>query len=174
MNIQDYKLRGGRLEIASLQPISEAVMQKRINDMLKLQPQASEEVIRFAIEREQRAESWVNNHYQVNVYRGADADELVHVEELLGRCTWLSIKRRDKKTVNSWQDFQTIKNVLVGVDCDAIQIYPAKKHLINTANQYHLICLPEDASLPFGWKRRLINTENGITAGGARQSYGGL
>ena len=174
MNTQDYKLRGGRLEIASLQPASEAVMQQRIADAKRLQPHLDDSLIRAGLEREERAEVWINSHYQINVYRGHDADELVHAPDLQGRCTWLSIKRRDKKPVNSWQDFQTMKNVLVGVDCDAIQIYPAEKNLINTANQYHLICFPEDASLPFGWKRRLINSESGITAGGARQSYGGL
>lgn len=175
MNVQqkDYKLRGGKLKITSIQPANEAVMQQRIADAKRLQPHLDDNLIRVGLEREERAEVWVNSHYQVNVYRGADADELVHVPELQGRCTWLSIKRRDKKPVNSWQDFQTIKNVLVGEGCDAIQIYPAEERLMNTANQYHLICLPEDTSLPFGWKRRVVKTESGTTAGGARQDYSG-
>ena len=173
MKTQDYKLRGGRLRITSLQPASEAVMQQRIADARRLQPHLDDIVIRAGLEQEERAEVWVNSHYQIHVYRGADADELVHVPDLQGRCTWLSIKRRDKKPVNSWQDFQTIKNVLVGEGCDAMQIYPAEERLINTANQYHLICLPEDTALPFGWKRRLVVTDSGTTDAGARQDYGG-
>ena len=84
------------------------------------------------IEREDQAEVWVNSFYQVAVYRGHDADELVHVPELKGRCTWLSIKTRDKKPEqgfqsNLWQDFQTIKNVLVGEGCDAMQDLPSRE-----------------------------------------------
>ena len=175
MNTQqkDYKLRGGKLERASFTPTSEAVMKKRIADILKLQPHLDANLIRKSIEREAQAEVWVNSFYQVAVYRGNEADELVHVPELKGRCTWLSIKRRDKKPVNSWQDFQTIKNVLVSEGCDAMQIYPAEKRLVNTANQYHLICLPEDTALPFGWEGRLVVTASGTTAGGARQNYSG-
>ena len=56
------------------------------------------------------AKVYVNNIYQVMVYRGHEADELVHVEELKGKCTWLSIKRRDKRQINNWNDMQDEKS----------------------------------------------------------------
>jgi hypothetical protein len=176
MSVSQNKLRGGSLELTSLQPITERTMRNRIADVRKLQPElnrVSDDMLRAALLKELNAEIWINKHYQVAVYRGKEADELVHIDELKGRCMWLSIKRRDKKPVNNWQDFQTIKNVLAGEDCDAIQIYPAERHLVNTANQYHLICLPADEELPFGWKKRMVNTSSGLSTGGARQDYSG-
>jgi hypothetical protein len=176
MSVSQHKLRGGSLELTSLQPITERTMRNRIADVRKLQPElnrVSDDMLRAALLKELNAEIWINKHYQVAVYRGKEADELVHIDELKGRCMWLSIKRRDKKPVNNWQDFQTIKNVLSGEDCDAIQIYPAERHLVNTANQYHLICLPADEELPFGWKKRMVNTSSGLSTGGARQDYSG-
>ena len=51
--------------------------------------------------------------------------------------------------------------------------FTQQKRLDNTANQYHLICLPEDTALPYGWEGRLVVTASGTTAGGARQNYSG-
>ena len=50
MNTQqkDYGLRGGNLEMASFTPTSEAVMQQRIADILKLQPHLDANLIRRA------------------------------------------------------------------------------------------------------------------------------
>tara|TARA_R100000773_G_scaffold22815_1_gene20122 strand:- start:23517 stop:23927 length:411 start_codon:yes stop_codon:yes gene_type:complete len=119
-------------------------------------------------------EVYVNNIYQVQVYRGREADELVHIEAMKGRCTWLSIKRKDKRPVNNWQDMQTIKNRLVGVERDAFQIFPAESRMVNTANQYHLIVLPEGQALPFGWVNgRTVLTKDVENEAGPSQSYRG-
>jgi len=44
---------------------------------------------------------------------------------------------------------------------EAIQLYPSEERLVDTANQYHLIVLPEKASVPFGWfNGRVVDSES--------------
>jgi len=152
--------KGGALVKTSVTPRSEDQLTKEAEKIVKSYPHMTIEQAKMGLHRDIYAEIYVNDIYQVAVYRNEEADELVHLDELKGRCTWLSIKRRDKRPVNNWQDMQTIKNRLVGVDCDAIQIFPAESRMINMANQYHLIVLPSDAWLPFGWGFRSVDTEN--------------
>ena len=66
-----------------------------------------------------------------------------------------------------------MKNVLVGAECDAMQIYPAESRLVNSANQYHLIVLPEDTSLPFGFNGRFTREESVTSASGSHQRWRG-
>ena len=76
--------------------------------------------------------------------------------------------------MNNWQDMQTIKNRLVGTECDAFQIFPAESRMLNTANQYHLIVLPEGYLLPFGWHEgRSVVTENSENNAGSTQCFRG-
>ena len=76
--------------------------------------------------------------------------------------------------MNNWQDMQTIKNRLVGTECDAFQIFPAESRMLNTANQYHLIVLPEGYLLPFGWHEgRSVVTENSENNAGSTQYFRG-
>ena len=42
-------------------------------------------------------ECWVNNIYEVWVYRKKNADSLVHNPIYKGKCTYITIKRKDKK-----------------------------------------------------------------------------
>jgi len=166
--------KGGALVKTSVTPRSEDQLTKEAEKIVKSYPHMTLEQAKMGLHRDIYAEIYVNDIYQVAVYRNEEADELVHVEELKGRCTWLSIKRRDKRPVNNWQDMQTIKNRLVGVDCDAIQIFPAESRMINMANQYHLIVLPSDAWLPFGWGFRSVDTENrNAEPNGSAQSFRG-
>ena len=104
-------------------------------------------------------ECWVNSLYQVLVYRNEAADEMVHVDDMKGRCTWLSIKLRTKQPMKGpldWQTIQDMKNLLCGIDCDAMQIFPRREFLVNSANQYHLIVLPPEVTMPFGWKFSMV------------------
>ena len=166
--------KGGALVKTSVTPRSEEHLTKEAEKIVKSYPHMTIEQAKMGLHRDIYAEIYVNDIYQVAVYRNEEADELVHLDELKGRCTWLSIKRRDKRPVNNWQDMQTIKNRLVGVDCDAIQIFPAESRMVNMANQYHLIVLPSDASLPFGWGRRSVDTENrNAEPNGSAQSFRG-
>ena len=166
--------KGGALVKTGANPRSEDQLTKEAEKIVKSFPHMTIEQAKMGLNRDIYAEIYVNDIYQVAVYRKEEADELVHVDELKGRCTWLSIKRRDKRPVNNWQDMQTIKNRLVGVDCDAIQIFPAESRMVNMANQYHLIVLPSDALLPFGWGSRSVDTENrNAEPNGSAQSFRG-
>ena len=69
---------------------------------------------------------YLNDIYEVWVYRKKMADFLVHNELFKGKCTYLSIKRKDKKAVHDWRHFQLIKNELVGEEIEAIELYPAE------------------------------------------------
>ena len=78
-------------------------------------------------EKSLKGDKYHNDIYIVDVYRGHDADDMVLSKEMLGKCTYISIKRHDKDICNDWRDFQQIKNELVGEDIEAIQIYPTKR-----------------------------------------------
>ncbi|MEE8545022.1 MAG: hypothetical protein V3T29_04355 [Alphaproteobacteria bacterium] len=70
---------------------------------------------------------WVNNLYQVNVEYSDDLN-FVH----------LIIRRLDREPGHNWRHFQTIKNELVGPDCEAVELYPSEKHLVDAKDHYHL------------------------------------
>lgn len=105
---------------------------------------------------------WMNNIYQVNVTRRDGVEgwpAMIH----------LSIKRRDKQPVGveHFRDFQRIKDELVGTDHEAVELYPAKERLVDTANQYHLWVLTKAGiRFPFGYADGLVD---GISDGGAVQ-----
>ena len=99
-----------------------------------------------------------NSIFAVNKYEGKSADELVHTEELKGKCVWLSIKRKDKGDNIKWSDKMSIMENLLGDEWLGIEIYPPAKFMVDTANQYHLICIPPEFTdhFPFGWKHREV------------------
>lgn len=70
---------------------------------------------------------WVNNLYQVNVEPVIDKP-MVH----------LIIRRRDGKPIHNWRHFQSIKNQIVGEECEAVEMYPAESHLVDAKDHYHL------------------------------------
>jgi hypothetical protein len=51
---------------------------------------------------------------------------------------------------------QRIENDIVGPEVKACELYPAESWMVDTANQYHLWCLPPGQSFPFGFDRRLV------------------
>ena len=106
----------------------------------------------------ERSRVLINEKYQVLVYAGSDADKYVHAEDFKGKITYLSIKRRDKKPIHDWRELQKIKNAIVGDEVEAIELYPAESRLVDTANQYHLFCLPLGTKFPFGWLHRAVDT----------------
>jgi hypothetical protein len=96
---------------------------------------------------------FVNETYQVNVRRANTLDgfpPMVH----------LSIKRLDKQVIRDWREFQAIKNALVGKDAEAVELYPAEDRLVDTANQYHLWCLPPGQRFPFGFLERVVDYQS--------------
>lgn len=72
---------------------------------------------------------------------------------------WLSISRKDRKTVRDWRDLQRIKNELVGPECEGAELFPAESRLVDTSNQFHLFVLTDPAiRFPFGYTRREVMT----------------
>ena len=69
----------------------------------------------------------------------------------------LDIRRLDGKTCNEWQDFQRIKNELVGPEHEALQLFPAESRLVDTGNEYHLwVCADIQSRFQFGFKDRFV------------------
>jgi hypothetical protein len=79
----------------------------------------------------------------------------------------LSIKRNDKDVMNSpddWRDKMRIKNELVGDEAEAVELYPAMSRVTDSANQYHLWCLPVGESFPIGFDDRLVEDATSFTS----------
>lgn len=91
---------------------------------------------------------FLNDKYQVAVF---DDGEIIH----------LSIKRIDREPIHDWRELQQIKNMLVGEEHEAVEIYPKESRLVDTANQYHLwVFADPDFQLPFGFNGgRVVNDE---------------
>mgnify|MGYP003443020650 CR=1 FL=1 len=70
--------------------------------------------------------------------------------------TRLTINRTDIDNHGNWKDgitwdeLQTIKNAVGYEDHDALEVYPAKKDLVNVSNMRHLWILPTPPS--FIWR----------------------
>ena len=105
-------------------------------------------------------DTYQNNLYSVMVFRNKQADWQVHEKSWKGTMTYLSIKRLDKKSIHDWRHLQEIKNELCGQDCEAIEIYPVEKRLVDTANQYHLFVFPKGYLVGFGWTKRSVMYEH--------------
>lgn len=108
---------------------------------------------------EEQAEIWKNSLFTVLLFKGKYADEMVHHPDIQGKCAWLSIKRNDKSDRIFWHEKMKMVQLLLGRDWLGIEIYPPYKFTVDTANQYHIICIPPDYvdGFPFGWKHREIN-----------------
>lgn len=102
------------------------------------------------IEEDHRSNTvWLNDLYQVAVYRRANG-KLVH----------LSIKRRDRQPIHDWRHLQQIKNMLVGPENEAVELYPAESRCVDAANQYHLWVAADPAyRFPFGFETRLVSED---------------
>lgn len=106
----------------------------------------SKEQVENIVSTSTGGEVWINDKYQVTVYRD---------EEYQGgwpAMTHLSIKRLDKKPLRDWREFQEIKNQLVGKECEGVELYPAESRCVDLANQFHLwIVQSVDIRFPFGF-----------------------
>ena len=111
------------------------------------------------VNESKKQEIWINDKYQVNILRGKDCDQYVHIKEYKGKCDYLSIKTLEKEPIHDWRDLQQIKNELCGEDREALEIYPSEHRLVDTANQYHLWVIPKDAQIPFGFTHREVYTK---------------
>ena len=105
-------------------------------------------------------ETWLNDRYVVIVSR--------HEE---GHVAHLSIRRQDRKPARDWRDFQRIKDQLAGPDVEAIELYPARARVVDTANQYWLWCFPPGFQLPLGMAEGVVcdEADGGPNIGKAEQ-----
>lgn len=101
-------------------------------------------------------EYWKNDLYQVQVRRHP-AEGVAHI----------NIRRLDGFPGRDWRHFQQIKDEIVGAECEAIELYPARSRLVDTSNKYHLwASLDPKFRFPIGFSRRDVqhgdNTEGGL------------
>ena len=143
----------GRRENKLWEPLKQVVLTKEEIEKHKMQLLREGYTIAMvekAIKDECSKPMYRNNRYfvimgvsQVN----ENAPEMVH----------LKIRRIDRKVIRNWQDFQRIKNELVGPEHEAVELYPAESRLMNSLNQYHLWVLPNaETRFPIGyWIQRV-------------------
>tara|TARA_R100000742_G_C4278146_1_gene100661 strand:+ start:625 stop:1137 length:513 start_codon:yes stop_codon:yes gene_type:complete len=117
------------------------------------------EIAKKMLNESKKQEIWINDKYQVNILRGKDCDQYIHMEDFKGKCDYISIKTLDKKPIHDWRDLQEIKNELCGKEREALEIYPSEHRLVDTANQYHLWVIPKDTQIPFGFTHREVHTK---------------
>ena len=97
---------------------------------------------------------FVNDRYVV--FRRVIQEGFVH----------LSIRRKDRRAIHDWRDFQRIKTELAGAEWEGVEVYPKESRLVDTSNQYHLWCM--EAQVPFGFDSgRCVTDDFGIA--GAKQ-----
>ena len=107
-------------------------------------------------EQEKDAETYLNDKYQVRLYRELYQMPYFGVKEftdvISDNMMWLSIKRLDQEPIHDWRDLMEIKNQIAGEDHEAVELYPKKSRVVDTANQYHLWVLKNPvAFFPFGF-----------------------
>lgn len=111
-----------------------------------------------------------SEHYQVAIDKSP-------THGFRGMILWhLSIKRNDKAPIMDWRDLQDIKNKLVGVEHEAIQLFPAESRCVDSANQYHLFAFMKEGKqrqpmIPIGWTSR-FKTDDPWVNGGQRGADG--
>lgn len=116
-------------------------------------------------------EVWVNDLYRATVNRKKNKEFGAEMAEI-------AITRKDKEAIHDWRHFQQIKNDLVGEDCEAIEIYPNEKRLMDTANTYWLYAFPKDYIIPFGFDTKLefppnvIGAEEALNMGAIQREFG--
>ena len=113
------------------------------NIVADIAPDLTDDEIEEQIHLIQTDKIWISDTYQVNVRY---YQHFIH----------LSIKRRDKAPIHDWRDLQQIKNVIVGTDYEAVELYPAEERVVDTANQYHLWVMNDPTyRFPFGFNQGL-------------------
>jgi len=118
-------------------------------------------------------EVWVNETHQVIVYRDPkEAPELPQNSNPKDwpAMIWLSIKRVDREAMHDWRELQEIKNMIVGPENEAVEVYPAESRLVDTSNQYHLwVFADKEVRFPFGFTSRGVADPELAEKMGAKQ-----
>lgn len=119
--------------------------------------------IKEHFKREAKAETYINDTYQVKVYKELYqmpyADYKKFSDKVGNSIIWLSIKRHDKEPIHDWRHMMEIKNQIVGEEFEAVELYPKKSRMVDTANQYHLWVM-KHGMFPFGFITGVVYEEN--------------
>ncbi len=144
--------------------VNDPPTKRQIKELAKSSGASIKQVTRVMSDIHAHDEVWLNDTYQVNVRRGIKADGW---PELI----WLSIKRRDKRSIHDWRELQEVKNQLVGKEHEAIELYPAESRKVDGSNQYHLWVLAERGlRVPLGVGERHVRDGSGeLERDGTRQ-----
>jgi hypothetical protein len=79
----------------------------------------------------------------------------------------LSIKRKDREICRDWRHLQEIKNLLVGPECEGVELFPAESRVVDVANQTHLWCYGDERfRVPVGWD---ASFKSSMTVGKSKQ-----
>ena len=112
-----------------------------------IMPNFSDEEIQFQYDRLGRDLVFINDKYQVNI------DMFSHASTPFGiPLIHMIIKRIDGEEVSHWRDVQDIKNIMLGEDIEAVELYPMEsRNVPEIKNQTHLWCMPAGQVFPVGF-----------------------
>ncbi len=140
-------------------PPTTAVREAMIAQMCKSEPSFTRETAETYLANAERERIVMSTEYQVAIKEAETGFDFPVVH--------LSIKRIDREPMHDWRALQTIKNVIVGEECEALEIYPAESRLVDSANQYHLWVINDPlARIPVGWGSRLVDE---VSVGNSKQ-----
>jgi len=66
--------------------------------------------------------------------------EYYGVVRSMGRMKILSISATDETARHDWREFQQLKNMLIGHEWEAVEVYPAESELKDPSNRFYLWC----------------------------------
>ena len=166
--MQDFKIAEAIPPDAS----TREALTREIKNSGLVPPDASQELIdEIILESVTRGTIYLNDEYQVMVYRPEDnVSELVKADS--PPITHLSIKRLDKEPIHDWRKLQQIKNMILGKDVEAVELYPNEERLVDSANQYHLWALPAGLCFPLGFTDKYV-TDGAPDTGAKQRKHGG-
>ncbi len=128
-------------------------------EVAKITPAKAEEFATFFGTTPEDEEKYSNRERASPHFRNGSCgnDYIVSVEEDVdetgGEMFWLSGRTNDNLPANDWRDLQEIKNMIIGPECEAVQLYPADDRVVDEANQFHLwVCRDPKYRFPFGYR----------------------
>jgi hypothetical protein len=74
----------------------------------------------------------LGQHWECAEYYGIVRDK--------GSLKVLSITAIDETARHDWREFQQLKNMLIGPEWEAIEVYPAESELLDPSNRFYLWC----------------------------------
>lgn len=137
-------------------PIDEDAIRRTVSDAVRGFPDLGfkQDDYEDIVSRYHKEEVWVNDKYQVSVRRDIKHPGWPDMIQL-------SIKLLTQEPVHDWRDLQNIKNLLVGEENEAVELYPAESRLVDAANHYHLWVIAKPGiKFPFGFPVRMTSSES--------------